>query len=435
MRKIEESGVLIVRAHRETPFYEAKWRDSSGRQRKRRLGRAWVRRSGEGWVQRRGNPTDGSLPEAAAHLAMSELIETEERALAHIDPAHSQVTFAEAARAWLEYAEFEKRVMPSTLSWYRAMVSDGGAASPQRNPARARRQSQIMDEFGERRIGEITTEDIHRFLSKLDREGITAGMVNLHRQVLSSVFESANRKEAFGLATNPAAWTSNRPEDAPQPVETFELRELQAIVAAARTGRYRLRVHEHSAFSEKTKREWQRVNDQDAAIFIFAAFTGLHIGEIAALRWSDLDLEGGVMIVSRTISLGKEMSAKPWRLRSVPLAEQALVELRALRRRDHFRGPSDHVFCRADGSPIVGRMPSRQFTKAQEEAGVRVRRFADLRHTFGSLAVRQFNVARVKSMMGHAKLSTTERYLHSKPRPHDALLLTEIFEGEDSEVA
>jgi integrase len=431
MKKIEQSGVLIVRSHKETPFYEAKWRDSTGRQRKRRLGQAWVRRSGEGWVGRRGYPTDGSLPEAAAHLAMSELIETEERALAHIDPAHSQVTFAEAARAWLEYVEFEKRLMPSTLSWYRAMVSDGGVASLQRTPTRARGQALIMGEFGDRRIAEIRTEDIHRFLSKLDREEITAGMVNLHRQVLNSVFEFA--KEAFGLATNPVAWTSKRPEATARPFETFELRELQAIVAAARRGKYRLRVDEHSAFSEETKREWQRINDQDAAIFIIAAFTGLHIGEIAALRWSDLDLEGHLMTVSRTISLGKEMSTKSWRLRSVPLAEQALVELRALRQRDDFRGPSDHVFCRADGSPIKGRTPSTRFSKAQEEAGVRVRRFADLRHTFGSLAVRQFNVARVKSMMGHAKLSTTERYLHSKPRPHDALLLTEIFEGEDAE--
>jgi hypothetical protein len=33
--------------------------------------------------------------------------------------------------------------------------------------------------------------------------------------------------------------------------------------------------------------------------------------------------------------------------------------------------------------------------------------------------------------MGHASLTTTERYLHSKPRPSDAAKLTAIFAEED----
>ena len=35
--------------------------------------------------------------------------------------------------------------------------------------------------------------------------------------------------------------------------------------------------------------------------------------------------------------------------------------------------------------------------------------------------------------MGHSKLSTTERYLHSKPRPDDAAKLTAIFADDDHE--
>ena len=55
------------------------------------------------------------------------------------------------------------------------------------------------------------------------------------------------------------------------------------------------------------------------------------------------------------------------------------------------------------------------------------------RHTFGSLAIRRFDLVAVKEMMGHSKLTTTERYLHSKPRPTDAATLTAIFaEREDA---
>jgi dihydrofolate reductase len=59
-----------------------------------------------------------------------------------------------------------------------------------------------------------------------------------------------------------------------------------------------------------------------------------------------------------------------------------------------------------------------------------VRRFHDLRHTFGSLAIQQFDVVAVKDMMGHSRLTTTERYLHSKPRPGDAAKLTKARSGD-----
>jgi integrase len=60
-----------------------------------------------------------------------------------------------------------------------------------------------------------------------------------------------------------------------------------------------------------------------------------------------------------------------------------------------------------------------------------VRRFHDLRHMFGTLAIRRFDLVSVKETMGHSKLSTTERYLHSRPRPTDAAKLTAIFDETD----
>ena len=68
-----------------------------------------------------------------------------------------------------------------------------------------------------------------------------------------------------------------------------------------------------------------------------------------------------------------------------------------------------------------------RFIRAQKKAELRVRRFHDLRHTFGTLAIRRFDIVSVKEMMGHAQLTTTERYLHSKPRPSDAAKLTALF--------
>ena len=260
----------------------------------------------------------------------------------------------------------------------------------------------------------------------LDREELSARTVNIYRQVLHSIFEYARRGETFGLRDNPVAATTKRPEEGVRPIETFEPHEVRAIAAAARSGLHRRRP-DHD-FSAETNREWDRVNEQDGALFVFAACTGLRLGELCALRWSDVDLDGGFVVVSRAMSAGQELSTKSRRARTVPLAEQARAELKRLQERGRFTARTDHVFCRPDGGPLDRTAVRKRFICAQEKAGVRVRRFHDLRHTFGSLAIRRFDLVAVKDMMGHAKLTTTERYLHSKPRPDDAAKLTRVFE-------
>ena len=123
-------------------------------------------------------------------------------------------------------------------------------------------------------------------------------------------------------------------------------------------------------------------------------------------------------------------STKSGRFRIVPIADQVATELDRLSRRDHFTSREDHVFCRPDGKTLDRTAVRKRFHRAEEQAGVRPRRFHDLRHTFGSLAVRSFDPVAVQAMMGHSRLTTTERYLHAKPRVQDAARLSEAFAAE-----
>jgi integrase len=418
----QESGALIVRAHRGVPFYEAKWRDATRRQRKRRLGRAWlVSSSNGGWKKRRGRVRDGFLDERRAYREMSRVI-SEVEAEQQIAPPKRDARFEDAVELWLEHLEFEKRAKPSTLDRHRNLL-----ARP-RHDIDEQRGARIMREFEGRSLRSITTEDVRRFLSRLDREDVSACTVNVHRQILHSVFEHARRKETFGLRFNPVSETAKRPEEGARPVETFEPEEIRAIAEAARAGLHRGRGgYTHSKFSAATDREWARINEQDAALFLVAGFTGLRLGELLALHWSDVDLDRRILSVSRSMSAGEESSTKSRRARSVPLADQAAAEIRALQKRRSFTGRNDYVFCRPDGGPLDRSAVRTRFVRAQKAAGVRVRRFHDLRHSFGSLAIQQFDLVAVKEMMGHSKLTTTERYLHSKPRPDDVAKLTSIF--------
>ena len=174
--------------------------------------------------------------------------------------------------------------------------------------------------------------------------------------------------------------------------------------------------------------EWRRINEQDAALFVIAGFTGLRMGELRALRWEHVDLEGARSRCrercrgtqsprpSRGDADGAIGRTGDPRLQIAARAEELRrslgLRLRPARRRLLDRSAVRH-----------------RFVAAQKAAGVRVRRFHDLRHTFGSIAIRKFDLVSVQAMMGHSKITTTQRYLHSKPRPDDAAKLTELFEA------
>ena len=422
----EGKGFLHVRAQNGRTFYEARWRDLDGAQRRKRLGPAWVERTEDGkWRPRRGRPQQGFLDERLAYPMMADVIDAHEEKLARQVRPRKEAFFPEVVDAWLVHLETEKRVKPSTLSRYMRLV-----AWPQKegDPRRGR----IMAAFGKKRLFEITVIDARTFLSMLDREKISARTVNVHRETMHAIFEFAKREDAFGVPTNPFAATKKRPEEGSKPIDTFEADEIIAVAETARAGLHRQAdKFEKERFSEETVRERLRLNEQDAALFTIAACTGLRLGELRALRWRDVDLRKGLLSVSRSFSDQTETSTKSRRSRTVPLAGQATEEFKCLKRRRQFTGRDDIVFCRADGGPLGASAARERFVRAQQKAGVRVRRFHDLRHTFGSLAIRQFDVRAVKEMMGHASLTTTERYLHSKPRPGDSAKLTSIFSGDD----
>jgi hypothetical protein len=99
------NGALVIREQNGRVFYEAKWRDSRGRQVKRRLGPAWLEREGAArWRRRSGRVADGFLDEKAAIVEMRRLIDEREERLAAA-PERSAVTFDQVAAEWLHHVE------------------------------------------------------------------------------------------------------------------------------------------------------------------------------------------------------------------------------------------------------------------------------------------------------------------------------------------
>ncbi len=53
--------------------------------------------------------------------------------------------------------------------------------------------------------------------------------------------------------------------------------------------------------------------------------------------------------------------------------------------------------------------------------------FHELRHTFGTQAIRKFKIHEIQRIMGHRHITTTERYLHYASDADGAAKLTELW--------
>jgi len=422
--KLPRGSLVIYETKTGEARYRAKWRDRSGRQCAPTIGPAWLVKEDGLWVPRPGRLRLGHFDQQAAYLRMAELIaeRDHEIELAANQPA---LSFDELAAAWLDYLSRGGRVKPSTLKDYRLIL--GYPRSMIRG--KRERKVRIMERFAGRDAVTITTDEIARFLDDLVVEGLSPRNVNKHRAVLHTIYAFGMKPGTFNLPLNPVTGTEKQRHSGEPAIDTFSSTDLAAIERVALAGQHRSQPDDF--YGPGVFVEWRRLNQQDAAIFIVAAHTGLRQGELRALRWRHVNLEDQRVTVEAAISAGEVSTTKSRRIRTVPLTETACRQFKRMASRSHFLEPEDFVFCNASGGILDESALRRRFRRVQQKAGLRVRRFHDLRHTFGSIAVRRFDPVTVQTLMGHSSLTTTERYLHSRPRADDAAKLGEAFESDD----
>ena len=349
---------------------------------------------------------------------MDALIDEVEHELISARPDR-EATFADAVVSWRSWAEHSKRLKPATLRNYDALLSEPG----QRKRGPGENLARIMRSFGDRKIAEITAVDIERFLQRLDRDGLPGRSVNAHRQALANVFEHATRADVFSLPNNPVRGAEKRREDYTKPPETFSIEQVHAVARAARAGAHVNGGRRWASADEDLQQ--QQANVQDAVIYTVAGFTGLRQGELLALRWKHVRFADRTLVVVAAMSAGVESSTKSGKWRAVPLVSDAFVALDELSRREWFVSPDDYVFCGPAGEPLNESALRRRFKAARDAAGLPPLPFHHLRHTFATLAIRGLDPATVQALLGHSKITTTERYLHARP-------LTELAERMDS---
>jgi integrase len=180
---------------------------------------------------------------------------------------------------------------------------------------------------------------VSALLHQLDESGVSPHTINKHRQLLSAIFNYARRAETHSLAINPVEATTKRREPPPAVLDFYEPEEIEALASAAANGEHRGSQPAHLAPDEIARRA--REDAQDAELFRLAAYTGLRLGELLALRWEDIDLDSRRMTVHRAVSAGVKGPTKSWQARFIPLADPAAEALGRLQARGDYTSRED----------------------------------------------------------------------------------------------
>ena len=233
----------------------------------------------------------------------------------------------------------------------------------------------ILPFIGSRPMAEVQTQDVLALMASMKKRGLGPASIQRTLQVLRYAYSLAIKRWRIpGLVHNPT-------EGIKEPVTPKRTRylsedELQRLL--------------NTLQGDRDQRAAQ------AAILIL--LTGARRMEILGARWEWVDHQKATLLVPRS------KNGKP---RHIVLNDRAIQLIGALPRQDNNPYLFPHP---RTGLPYPIEKSWNRIRKAAQLPDLRIH---DLRHSFASFLVNQ-NVSLyvVKDLLGHASISTTQRYAH-----------------------
>ena len=202
-------------------------------------------------------------------------------------------------------------------------------------------------------------------------------------------------------------------------IRDFKLPQAAAILTMRPPMPVRSRKPEILNENECTNLSRQIVRQpaSETAAVLFCLNTGLRLGEVCALRWSDIDFEAKMLTISHTVQRVTQNGKSVLLLqspkteagkRTIPLTAEIILMLQR-RRKEHSR---EYVF--GTDNPLEPRTLQYRFTALLQKCNIRRRNFHSLRHTFASRFVALGgDVKSLSEILGHANVRTTmQLYVH-----------------------
>lgn len=287
--------------------------------------------------------------------------------------------------SWLDRAAM--KVRPTTHKRYRELLT-----------------LHALPSLGTVALAKLTPTQLEALYAAKIVEGLSAATVRQLHVILHHALRDALRK---GLVARNVAEMVSPPRVVRHEIRPYSAEEVARMLAAAE-------------------------GDDLEALYVLALATGARLGELLALHWDDVRLEGpqpAMQVRGTLVCLPKRdpYIAEPKTERSrrtVPLPAWALQALRDQRHRQrearlqagelwHDR---DLVFADALGDYLSGTHITRYaLPRLLAHAGLRRIRFHDLRHTAATLALTGgTDIKRIADLLGHSTIAVTGNfYLHT----------------------
>lgn len=297
--------------------------------------------------------------------------------LAELKPLAADKALDRAARDWLDWLATERRASPLSVAAYRRdllafldFIGGHHGAAPTLG-----------------RLGRLERGDFRSWLAARNRRGLAATSSARALSAIKSFFRFLARR---GLAENGAVLvlaTPKLPRSVPKPLSKVEAADLLGLAGTS------------------AREAW--IARRDQALFTLLYGCGLRIAEALALDWGDVPADAADALPELTV-LGKGRKE-----RRVPLLPAVLAAIAAYRAVTPYgAGAGDPLFRGARGERLTARVAQRAMEQLRMTAGLPATATPHaLRHSFAThLLSAGGDLRTIQELLGHASLSTTQRY-------------------------
>lgn len=283
-------------------------------------------------------------------------------------------------------------------------------------PSTIERYSGVYDNYikntgiGRCKLKDLKATNIKLYYNRLIEEGKSVNIVKTVNKVLKASLNEAKKNGYIYVNVCENITLPKEKLKEEKEITVFTLDEENKLLSSIKNHKYKM-------------------------VFILALGTGLRMGELIALKWSDINFKNKTLNVKRAMSRAYvfENGKKVFKIeentpktnssiRTIPIPSSVLKELQEHKKKQDFfkeiykdvYEDKNYVFANSLGEFIKPDTISRSYAKILKEAGIPHKKFHSLRHTYATrLSEKGVSLKTIQKLLGHASIRmTADIYTH-----------------------
>lgn len=306
------------------------------------------------------------------------------------DVDKAEVTFEEFAKLWIENKK-KNRVKPTSFLRKECTL-----------------RNQVYPHLGSIPINEITGDDVENMIRSLEKDGLSYSSIKKAYEAVNGCFRYYREKTK--KSTNPCEGISLpvQKKKADSDIVYFDADKRTLIKAEA--------LRQYSSGTYVYRLGWA---------IVALMYTGMRLGELLALTWSDIDFEHKMISISKNLVYAEENGNRGIIIQSstkttdfsgrvIPMTQSAVEAFSEIKK---ITGHYPYVIASKNGKLLYPWNLERTFQSILEHAGIDTPKGTGphaLRHTFASMLFENGCAVKVVSeLLGHKDTKVTENiYIH-----------------------